>query len=146
MMAPKAAAVGKAIALAAAVIAAGAWTVSAWLETVSKAPAATGADLVQAALNRGKPAVVEFGSTRCIGCREMHKIMGELIRDHGGKVSVVTIDLLADREYARRYNIQMIPTQVFFDAEGRETGRNVGVLDAESILARLGASTGAPKP
>jgi thioredoxin 1 len=34
-----------------------------------------------------------------------------------------------------------MPTQVFFDAQGREIGRNMGKVSAGEILARLGVSS-----
>jgi thioredoxin 1 len=51
---------------------------------------------------------------------------------------VVSVDLLANRDYIGRYKIQMMPTQVFFDAGGREIGRHVGGVSTENILERLG--------
>ena len=39
--------------------------------------------------------------------------------------------------YLQRYRIQLMPTQVFFDAEGRETGRHMGKISADEIVARL---------
>jgi thioredoxin 1 len=39
--------------------------------------------------------------------------------------------------YLQRYRIQLMPTQVFFDAQGRETSRHMGKISAGEILARL---------
>lgn len=97
-----------------------------------------GEDAVQVALARGKPVVAEFGSVSCISCREMKPILAELQRTHGAKVTVVDIDVLKERQYLARYRIQLMPTQVFFDAQGRETGRHMGKITGDEILARLG--------
>jgi thioredoxin 1 len=95
-------------------------------------------DAVQAALARGKPVVAEFGSVSCIGCREMKPILAELQRTQGAKLTVVDVDVLKERQYLARYRIQLMPTQVFFDAKGREIGRHMGKITGDEILARLG--------
>jgi thioredoxin 1 len=113
------------------------------VRTVSKpAPAAAAEDAVQQALRAGKPVVVEFGANNCASCREMKAVLGQLAREHGDRISVIDIDLLRTTGYVGRYKIQLMPTQVFFDAQGRETGRHLGKISAEEILARL--QVGAP--
>jgi thioredoxin 1 len=104
------------------------------------AAGAAAGDAVQRVLRQGKPTIVEFGSTSCVSCREMKPLLARLAREHGERVAVVDIDVLAEREYLRRYGIVVIPTQVFFDATGRETSRHVGKIELRDMLARLGAS------
>jgi len=99
------------------------------------------ADDVQRLLQLGKPAVVEFGANACASCREMKPILEALQREHGERISVLNIDILKMRGYIWRYKIQLMPTQVFFDAQGREIGRNTGKVSAGEILARLGVSS-----
>ncbi|MDZ7592113.1 MAG: thioredoxin family protein [Rubrivivax sp.] len=101
--------------------------------------AADAADTVQLALRAGKPTVAEFGANACASCREMKPVLEAVRREHGERFTVVEVDLIKQREvaYIQRYRIQLMPTQVFFDAQGNETGRNVGKLSAEDIVARL---------
>ncbi len=99
------------------------------------------ADEVQQALRLGKPAIVEFGGSACASCREMQPVLEALQREHGEHISVLNIDILKTRGYISRYKIQLMPTQVFFDAKGREIGRNLGKVSAGEILARLGVSS-----
>lgn len=101
------------------------------------AVAVPGDDAVQQALRAGKPTVVEFGANNCTACREMKPILGQVARENGARVSVVDIDLLKTTGYVSAYKIQLMPTQVFFDAHGRETSRHMGKISAEEILARL---------
>lgn len=102
-------------------------------------PAPVAGDAVQQALSAGKPTVAEFGANACAACREMKPILEALRRDHGGRISVVDVDLIAQKQmgYLQRYRIQLMPTQVFFDAQGRETSRHMGKISADEILARL---------
>ncbi len=116
-----------------------------WIERTATAEAdirhVAEADEVQKALRLGKPTVVEFGANACASCREMKPVLDALQREHGERISVLTIDLLKARAYIARYKIQLMPTQVFFDAKGRETGRNMGTVSGSEILARLGVSS-----
>ena len=98
---------------------------------------AVAGDVVQQALRLGKPVVAEFGATSCESCREMKLVLGALAREHGDRVTVVDIDLLKNTGYAARYRIQLIPTQLFFDVQGRELGRHMGKISGNEILARL---------
>lgn len=101
--------------------------------------AAPAEDAVQQALRAGKPTVAEFGANACASCREMKPVLEALRRTHGQRIAVVEVDLIARRQmgYIQRYRIQLMPTQVFFDAEGRETGRHMGTISGAEILARL---------
>jgi thioredoxin 1 len=96
-------------------------------------------DAVQQALRAGKPTVVEFGANACASCREMKPVLEALRREHGSRIAVVDVDLIQQKQagYIQRYRIQLMPTQVFFDAQGRETGRHLGSISAKKILARL---------
>jgi thioredoxin 1 len=106
--------------------------------TMAGQPAATD-DAVQRALRAGKPTVAEFGANACAQCREMKPVLEALRREHGERIAVVNVDLIVQKEanYIQRYRIQLMPTQIFFDAQGREIGRNLGKLSGEEILARL---------
>lgn len=95
-------------------------------------------DPVALALAAGKPAVIEFGANACVSCREMKPVLAALAQSHGDRITVADVDILKERDYIGRYQIRLMPTQVFFDAQGRETGRHMGKISGEDILARLG--------
>jgi thioredoxin 1 len=120
--------------------AAGGWTYhlsAQGRDAAAMAMAPAGTDAVQRALALGKPTVVEFGSTSCAGCREMKPLLAQLAREHGDRVAVADVDVLKEREYLGRYRIMVMPTQVFFDAQGRETSRHVGTISVPDMLQRL---------
>lgn len=101
--------------------------------------AAAADDAVQQALRAGKPTVAEFGANACAQCREMKPVLETLQREQGAHIAVVSVDLIKQKEanYIQRYRVQLMPTQIFFDAQGREIGRNLGKISGEGILARL---------
>ncbi|MDP3922638.1 MAG: hypothetical protein Q8Q84_04605, partial [Hydrogenophaga sp.] len=68
----------------------------------------------------------------------------ELVKTHGDRITVADFDILKDRELICRYQIRLMPTQRFFDAQGRETGRPMGKISGDKILGRLGRPPAQP--
>lgn len=95
-------------------------------------------DAVQRALSAGKPTVVEFGANSCVSCREMKPILRVLAQDR--RITVADVDIIKERDYISRYQIRLMPTQVFYDAKGQETSRHLGQINADEILERLGVA------
>lgn len=93
-------------------------------------------DAVQLVLQAGKPTIVEFGANNCVSCREMKPVLHALALDP--RIAVADVDILKERQYISKYQIRLMPTQVFYNAQGIETGRHMGKISAEDILAQLG--------
>jgi len=68
----------------------------------------------------------------------MAPILEELRTEYEGRFGVEVIDIKADRAAASKYGIRVIPTQIFFDASGRELFRHEGFYAKEDILAKWG--------
>jgi len=104
----------------------------------SKETAAEGAVLVTNNLNldfsKHLITFIELGADRCIPCKAMQPIMKEIAAEYKGKVQVVFYDVWKDPEPARKYGIQLIPTQVFIDRTGKEVFRHVGLFPKDEIL------------
>ena len=66
----------------------------------------------------------------------MAPILEELKREYAGRLDVEFIDVWKNPNAGQRYGIRMIPTQIFYDAEGKERFRHVGFLGMEDILAK----------
>jgi len=96
----------------------------------------TGEELKKALLE-GKPVLVDFGSNKCIPCRQLRPILKEVAQEFSGKAHVLIIDVFQHQGLAREYRINLIPTLVFFDARGKETFRRSGVWDKTSIAKKL---------
>ena len=109
------------------------------LATAGELPTSS-ASIIEAALASGKPSVVDFGARSCIPCKKMAPILEELSRELSGKANVLFNDVWKDNTLAGKYRIQMIPTQVFFDAKGKEVSRHMGFLDKEGLLKQLKAA------
>ncbi len=78
---------------------------------------------------KGKPALYEFGAGGCVLLpRRWREVMAELKPSHGDQVEFRMV--YADKEMPlfQQYKIMLIPTQVFFDASGKEVDRHIGPL------------------
>jgi len=80
---------------------------------------------------------IELGADRCIPCKQMQPIMKDIAITFSDRVQVVFYDVWKDPEPARKYKIQLIPTQVFVDQKGNEIARHVGLFPKEEILELL---------
>lgn len=91
------------------------------------------------------PRLLELGADRCVPCKMMAPILGELRDEYSGNLEVISIDVWKNPDAIKRYGIRSIPTQIFYDASGRELFRHVGFLSKEDILAKwkeLGIAVG----
>ena len=73
--------------------------------------------------------MVDLGAKKCVPCKMMAPIMVKLEKAYEGKAAVIFIDVWENRNQAKRFNIRSIPTQIFFDANGKEVFRHVGFFD-----------------
>lgn len=92
---------------------------------------------IRAALASGRPTVADFGARTCIPCKKMAPILEELNRELNGKANVLFTDVWKDNRIGGQYRVQMIPTQIFFDARGKEVKRHIGFIDKTDILKEL---------
>lgn len=79
--------------------------------------------------------MVDLGAHKCIPCKMMAPIIAELQKEYAGRASIIFIDVWEHREQAQRFGIRGIPTQIFYDKQGKEIKRHVGFLDKKSIVA-----------
>ena len=103
------------------------WTVALLLTGLLSAPAA-----------EALPKLLDLGATKCIPCKLMAPILEEMKTEFAGRLEVEFIDVWQkeNAEKGRKYGIESIPTQIFFDAAGKELWRHVGFISKEDILAK----------
>ena len=89
----------------------------------------------------GMVTMIDLGAKKCIPCKMMAPIMEKMEKQYEGKAAIVFIDVWEHREQAGRFGIRAIPTQIFYDATGKEVSRHVGFMaekDIVSMLKKLG--------
>ncbi len=82
------------------------------------------------------PKLLDLGATKCIPCKKMAPILEELKKEYAGKLEVEFIDVWKTPDEAKKYGISLIPTQIFYDAAGKELHRNEGFIGKEDILVK----------
>jgi thioredoxin 1 len=92
----------------------------------------------------GLVTMVDLGAHKCIPCKMMAPIIAKLQKEYKGRASIIFIDVWEHREQVQRFGIRGIPTQIFYDKEGKEVGRHMGFLDKKSIVATF-EKLGVPK-
>ncbi|MFA5405062.1 MAG: thioredoxin family protein [Ignavibacteria bacterium] len=76
---------------------------------------------------------VELGSVNCVPCKKMQPIMKSIEAKYKGLVKVTFHDVWKDTKKSEEYGIDLIPTQVFLDASGKELFRHQGFYAEEEI-------------
>lgn len=79
------------------------------------------------------PTVMKVGRTTCIPCRKMSKLLGEMEPKLEGKAVVTIVDIDEDPDAVKRFNVTGIPVTIFFDKDGSETYRQIGLLEEKEI-------------
>jgi len=82
------------------------------------------------------PRLVDLGADKCIPCKLMAPILEEMKKDYAGTINVEFIDVWKEPDKAKEYGISIIPTQIFFDASGKELFRHEGFFSKEDILGK----------
>jgi len=82
------------------------------------------------------PRLVDLGAGKCIPCKQMKPVLAELTQEYAGQFEVVFIDVWENRAAGEPYGIRLIPTQIFFAADGKELGRHEGFMAKKDILAK----------
>jgi len=80
------------------------------------------------------PRVIDLGAGKCIPCKKMAPILEEIKKEYGGILDVKVIDVRKNPDASAKYGIRLIPTQIFYDASGKELTRHEGFFGKEDIL------------
>ena len=83
------------------------------------------------------PRLVDLGAKKCIPCKQMVPVLAALTTEYAGRLEVVFIDVWENRAAGKEYGIRLIPTQIFYDAAGKELFRHEGYWSKEAILAKF---------
>jgi thioredoxin 1 len=95
------------------------------------------AELPDVLVGTGLPAMIDVGAETCIPCKLMAPILAELKNELQGKAAIQFINLDKYPEQAKIYKVNIMPTQIFYDASGKERFRHEGFYSKEDILAKL---------
>ena len=94
---------------------------------------ASGASATQ---EKVRPKLIDLGADKCIPCKMMKPILDDLKTNYAATFTTEFIDVWEDAEAGKLYAINLIPTQIFFGADGKELYRHEGFFAKEDILAK----------
>lgn len=112
------------------------------MKTPKKGPAANqtatmpATDSAASTLEGNLPRLVDLGADRCIPCKMMAPILEELRTAYAHRLSVEFYDVWKNPGIGQKYGIRVIPTQIFYDASGKELFRHEGFMSKGDILTR----------
>jgi thioredoxin 1 len=86
---------------------------------------------------KGMVTMVDLGANKCMVCKMMSSIVDTLQKEYKGKADIVFIDVWKHPEQGQKFRIKLIPTQIFFDKEGKEVYRHEGLLLKGAIVSKL---------
>jgi thioredoxin 1 len=86
-----------------------------------------------------KVTFVELGSVRCIPCQQMQAVIKSIEQKFPTQVKVIFYDVWTaeGKPFAKKYAINLIPTQIFLDDKGVEYFRHEGYFSEEEVLKVL---------
>jgi thioredoxin 1 len=99
-------------------------------------PLLPGTELVPS-LENGRATMVDFGAGTCKVCKELQPVIDATAERYQGKANIVYVDTGLYAGIAKQYEVSLIPTQIFFDTDGKQVSRNVGKITPEEIDRRL---------
>lgn len=82
------------------------------------------------------PRLVDLGADKCIPCKMMAPILEELKTEYAAVLNVEFIDVWKNPDAGQKYDLRVIPTQIFYNASGKELFRHEGFFAKEDILAK----------
>jgi thioredoxin 1 len=85
------------------------------------------------------PRLVDLGADKCVPCVMMAPELDRLKKEYTGLLEVQFVDVWKYPEEARKYRVRGIPTQIFYNADGKEIHRHLGFISKDDILAKFKA-------
>ena len=86
---------------------------------------------------KGLVTMLDIGAHKCIPCKMMAPIMEELEKEYKGRAAIIFIDVWVDPSQGRKFGVRTIPTQIFYDRDGKEVMRHEGFFEKKAIVAEL---------
>ncbi len=94
---------------------------------------------------KGVVTMIDLGAKKCVPCKMMAPILKKMETAYKDTAAIVFIDVWEHREQARRFGIRAIPTQIFYDQDGKEVYRHKGFMSEKAIVEQL-TRMGVEKP
>lgn len=86
--------------------------------------------------NAKTPVLVDFSASWCGPCKALAPTIDKVAVEYAGKLAVYKVDIDNAGETASDFNIQSVPTCIFFRGN-KEIGRFTGQIDLRSVKSHV---------
>ncbi len=86
---------------------------------------------------KGMVTMVDLGATGCIPCMIMSHVVDSLQKKYQGQAAIYFIDIKKYPKEGPKFGINVIPTQIFYNKDGKEVYRHEGVMLEGAVTAKL---------
>ena len=93
-----------------------------------------------AAINTGKPVLIDFHATWCGPCRQVAPIIDAIATQHP-EYTVIKVDVDQAPTTAQQFHIMSVPTLVVLNSDGTLAAQTTGVQPKATILDTLGRAS-----
>ena len=87
-------------------------------------------------IKSGTPVLVDFWATWCGPCKMIAPVLEEMAGEKAGELTVAKLDVDANPETARAFNVVSIPTLILFK-DGEPVKRIVGAKGKAALLREI---------
>jgi thioredoxin 1 len=86
---------------------------------------------------KGMVTMVDFGAPFCAPCKAMAPFLEKLEKEYKERAAIIVLDVGKSPELCDKFGITELPTQVFYNKQGKEVFRHKGFMKEEAIVKQL---------
>lgn len=83
-----------------------------------------------------KLVIVDFFATWCVPCQMMTEVLHDVEKEYESDIEIFKVDVDENQDTAIRYEINSMPTLVFFK-DGEEVERRVGFIEKDQLVSLI---------